>query len=248
MTQLALAIPQRKQRPGISERFADFGDPRLPEKFWSKCAPEPNSGCWLWHAAHIETGYGKFLYAGRLWFTHRLAYTLLVDEIEEGLVIDHLCRTTCCVNPAHLEPVTNKVNMERGAIAMRTHCPSGHPYDQTNTYEYRGNRQCRVCREVRRAESRQRHPRLTRAESFTLFQERNPHVLDTLLTLARARMNGGSRYISVKSLWEELRVWTRVNRDGEFKLNNNHTASAARWLIAKEPRLAEVIRLRGCQR
>jgi hypothetical protein len=29
----------------------NFGDPRLPDRFWVKVIPEPNSGCWLWFAA-----------------------------------------------------------------------------------------------------------------------------------------------------------------------------------------------------
>jgi DNA-binding XRE family transcriptional regulator len=35
--------------------------------------------------------------------------------IPEGLQLDHLCRVRCCVNPAHLEPVTNRENSHRGS-------------------------------------------------------------------------------------------------------------------------------------
>jgi hypothetical protein len=27
---------------------ANWGDERLPQRFWDKTIPEPNSGCWLW--------------------------------------------------------------------------------------------------------------------------------------------------------------------------------------------------------
>jgi len=38
--------------------MAQFLDPRLPDRFWSKCIPEPNSGCWLWFGANNGVGYG----------------------------------------------------------------------------------------------------------------------------------------------------------------------------------------------
>ncbi len=70
-------------------------------------------------------------------------------EIPDGLQIDHLCRVKCCVNPAHLEPVTQKVNFERfnALIKARTHCVNGHPFNEENTHFHsRGYKQCRLCR------------------------------------------------------------------------------------------------------
>ena len=36
----------------------DYGDPRLPDRFWAKVYPEPNTGCWLWSGATTGNGYG----------------------------------------------------------------------------------------------------------------------------------------------------------------------------------------------
>jgi hypothetical protein len=36
------------------------------------------------------------------------------DPIPAGLHLDHLCRVRDCVNPEHLEPVTNAENLRRG--------------------------------------------------------------------------------------------------------------------------------------
>lgn len=87
--------------------------------------------------------------------SHRVAYEYLVGVIPEGMVIDHLCRQTSCVNPDHLEPVTQKINLSRAyrnpekfglAQKRKTHCKRNHPYDEENTYRHGGRRHCRQCR------------------------------------------------------------------------------------------------------
>ena len=120
-----------------------------------------DDGCWIWTGSRNALGYGRvhFGASGRLKFAHRLAYELLVGPIPDGLVLDHLCRQPSCINPAHLEPVTDRVNILRGEgfaarAARQTHCPSGHPYDDENTYRWRGVRYCRACRAQQAARKR----------------------------------------------------------------------------------------------
>ncbi len=121
------------------------------ERFWMKFQRNPDSGCWEWTAGKNSTGYGQFYFHLRLERAHRVAYTLLVGPIPEGLAIDHLCRNRGCVNPSHLEPVTNRENLLRGdtlpaANVRKTHCPQGHAYDEANTYiTKRGLRMCKAC-------------------------------------------------------------------------------------------------------
>ena len=127
------------------------------EKFMKLVSPEPNSGCWLWMGYTSPAGYGVFAPNAEIRNkqAHRVAYELFRGPIPSGLVIDHLCRMRCCVNPDHLEPVTQRVNSQRGtsgavaAARMRakTHCPYGHPYSTENTLiEYGDKRRCRTCR------------------------------------------------------------------------------------------------------
>jgi hypothetical protein len=86
---------------------------------------------------------------------HRFAYELFVDEIPDGLTLDHLCRNPRCVNPGHLEPVTQRENTLRGISpvavnAAKTHCKHGHLLDEANTYMTNaGSRQCRTCNRLR---------------------------------------------------------------------------------------------------
>ncbi|GAB3776674.1 hypothetical protein GCM10027600_42800 [Nocardioides ginsengisegetis] len=104
---------------------------------------EKTKGCWIWKGHITRYGYGQL--RGKK--AHRLVYEAMVGPIPEGLVIDHLCRNRACVNPEHMEPVTNEENLDRGARSpSKTTCPVGHSYTPENTYVYNGARQCRTCR------------------------------------------------------------------------------------------------------
>jgi hypothetical protein len=125
------------------------------ERFWARVEEEA-SGCWRWTGAKTGRGYGVIAPSGkRLDMAHRFAYKLLVGPIAPGLTIDHLCRNQLCVNPAHLEPVTQAENTARGtsptAIAARSgFCRNGHSKTVENWEP--GHSRCRICnREAVRA-------------------------------------------------------------------------------------------------
>lgn len=107
-------------------------------------------GCWLW-TGHLNMGYGQFFIKRKgktkRFLAHRFSFSL-VKPIPRGMTLDHLCRVRHCVNPAHLEPVSNAENVLRGnsptAIAHRTGlCGRGHPLGPPNS---RGQRPCPICR------------------------------------------------------------------------------------------------------
>lgn len=84
----------------------------LVERFWAKV--EKTEGCWLWRGTIYSNGYGVLTDGRRRRVgVHRLAYALAKGPIPDGLVIDHLCCQPICVNPDHLEAVTNSENLRR---------------------------------------------------------------------------------------------------------------------------------------
>lgn len=126
----------------------------------------PNA-CWPFTDAPAGNGCGYLGVGGRKGRkiqAHQIAYELARGPIPAGHDIDHVCHNkdescaggnTCphrrCVNDAHLEAVTHRVNLLRGkTVAARnaavTHCRRGHMYDEANTrITPRRTRECRAC-------------------------------------------------------------------------------------------------------
>lgn len=127
------------------------------ERFWSHVAVSEIGGCWEWMAYCNPEGYGMFgVRKGKTVRAPRFAYEDVVGPIPVGLVLDHLCRNTLCVNPSHLEPVSQRENILRGVglpalNARKTHCLRGHPFVESNMYRTRRGRECRKCKLSRQA-------------------------------------------------------------------------------------------------
>lgn len=124
---------------------------RSEKLFWSKV--QKSHECWLWTGSKTPAGYGHINIRSHWFYAHRLSYEMRYGaRIMEGRTLDHLCRTPSCVNPEHLEPVSDRENILRGGNAaaknaQKTHCGTcGRPFDQENTrISLKGNRSCRAC-------------------------------------------------------------------------------------------------------
>lgn len=144
----------------------------------SNIAPGPLE-CWPWALSLDRYGYGRFnvtIAHGKKAYTgaHRAMWLATRGDIPDGLMVDHLCRNRACINPSHMELVTNRVNVERGAtpLANRTElglpahrtnatyrlgdsCKRGHELIGANLHLYnRGDYVVRVCRACRGARTR----------------------------------------------------------------------------------------------
>lgn len=137
----------------------NYGDARLPQRYWDKVYPEPNTGCWLWGASHSkQTGYGWYNEDGKARNAHRIMCRAAHGEPSAGQYAIHACDLRICVSPEHLRwgwPIDNTRDMvARGRSrtgswqAARTHCPCGEPYSGANLYisPTNGGRNCRACK------------------------------------------------------------------------------------------------------
>lgn len=163
------------------------------ELILSKVVVSPN-GCLLWRGARISTGYGCVAIRRRTALVHRVLYEIFVGPIPDGLVIDHLCRTPLCCNPAHLEIVTNQENARRGLKGiLTTHCPHGHPYDAENTYvDAKGWRECRTCIRERGRASYARDPEPQKARSRAYYRRNRERILARERELRAARKDAAA--------------------------------------------------------
>jgi len=136
----------------------------LADRFWPKVnkngpisRKRPDLGrCWIWLGRRAR-GYGYFWIARKpdgkhhSIPAHRVSYEWLKGPIAEGLEADHLCRVRHCVNPDHIEPVTRRENIMRGANfcaakARKVRCKFGHWFTEANTIIRKdGRRSCRKC-------------------------------------------------------------------------------------------------------
>lgn len=141
-----------------------MGKKRVPpeDRFHDKYAVNPTTGCWEWTAHINNRGYGTIghtIETGRTvsMYAHRLSYEMHIGPIPVGLVIDHLCSNRRCVNPEHLQAVTHRVNILRGAAPTIAtfwsgRCKRGHDLtDPASVYTRpdNGRKMCRECIRIR---------------------------------------------------------------------------------------------------
>lgn len=128
---------------------------------WDKIDMQDPEACWPAVNAPSTNGYVQFMYLGEQNQIHRFVYELVYGSIPEGFVVDHTCHNSdpdckggkgCehrkCCNPNHLEAVTQRENVARSPLhkTNKTHCPSGHEYNEKNTrIGKNGGRYCRTC-------------------------------------------------------------------------------------------------------
>ncbi len=108
-------------------------------------------GCWLLSSSLTPSGYSMLSYKGNTIRGHKIVFEITNGKVPFGKVLDHYyCQNRNCVNPQHLEIVSQQENIKRGLTGItwkqKTYCPKGHPYNAENTsYRKNGSRRCNSC-------------------------------------------------------------------------------------------------------
>ena len=135
------------------------------ELFLSKVIIDENTNCWNWVAHCHPNGYGQFHIERYPYYAHRVSFVLYKGPLEstDTRVVDHICKNTRCVNPDHLDLITQSENVKRGKnrlvaqmrAASKVHCKYGHAYTVANTWiRIKGSSKYRQCRECWRRYNR----------------------------------------------------------------------------------------------
>lgn len=80
--------------------------------FMKRVEVDEQTGCWDWQGV-LNHGYPMLAFQR----AHRHAYTHWKGSIPTGYHVDHMCRNIRCVNPDHLDAVTNTENQRRKWLA-----------------------------------------------------------------------------------------------------------------------------------
>ncbi len=125
----------------------------METRFWSKV--DASGVCWEWTRAKDRKGYGRYMSRENV-LAHRHSYESLVGPIPDGMELDHLCLNRGCVNPDHLEVVTQAENKRRARVGKRairrTRCKRGHELTVDNRYvQVRDGKESHSCLTCRRS-------------------------------------------------------------------------------------------------
>jgi hypothetical protein len=117
---------QKSGDPLVTKRI--LGD--IEARFWSKVDRRGDDECWPWLDAPNSDGYGVFGIGQKVVKAHHWAYERFVAPIPFDEMPDHACHDPAICKPpspesclhrmcvnflSHLEPVTNRENVLRGA-------------------------------------------------------------------------------------------------------------------------------------
>lgn len=137
----------RREYPVLTEEELVF--------FWIKAEIFDEVTCWIWRP-NPNDRYATFSVqrdgVTKRYAAHRLAYIVFFGSVDPTLVVDHRCENKRCINPLHLQAVTDGANTLRaesaaGINSRKTHCSQGHHLDGDNLYlTPSGRRNCKTCR------------------------------------------------------------------------------------------------------
>lgn len=81
-------------------------------------------------------------------------------------------------------------------------------------------------------------------ESFLDFNKKNPNIYQLFKRFALEVRETGRRHYGAKAIMERIRWEIEIQRNADFKINNNYTSCYTRLLIFFEPSFANFFETR----
>lgn len=146
--------PQEREAAGAGMSTESMVTQAEAARFWAKVDRRSDDECWLWTGSRNARGYGGFGHRGRTRKATHVSYEIATGQpFPAGLMARHSCDNPSCVNPAHIQPGTNRENVadmvsrKRHHANRRSHCIHGHPLSGANLYVRKnGQRHCQQCK------------------------------------------------------------------------------------------------------
>jgi hypothetical protein len=109
---------QARRRKVLS---AVISDETEEERWLRSFVVDNETGCWNFikngrgagRGDKTGKGYGQFWWKGKKQMAHRYSWVRKHGAIANGMQLDHVCRNRSCVNPEHLQLVTQHENILR---------------------------------------------------------------------------------------------------------------------------------------
>lgn len=101
----------RHLSPSLRGKLLKTRNKTMSQMIWSRIEISSPDECWPWIGFVKPNGYGSLNFKGHTVNAHRAVYELLVEPINPGFVIDHICSNKRCVNPRHLQQITQSLNI-----------------------------------------------------------------------------------------------------------------------------------------
>lgn len=156
----------------------------LPDSFMEQVNVRADE-CWEWTGPRYPNGYGRYQPdEGRASadgrdarvLAHRFAHEATKGPIRD--VVNHLCENKWCVNPEHLEDVTQQENVR---YSLSDTCKNGHDLTigSPNVWidEKQNKRKCRACMRDSKRREYERAPEKFRSRRAEFYSENRASIL-----------------------------------------------------------------------
>ncbi len=83
----------------------------LKRKLAQYSEKDKRTGCRVWTGARTNNGYGAVYVNPKTLYAHRVSWEVHNGPIPEDSVVHHTCANRCCINPNHLQIITQAENL-----------------------------------------------------------------------------------------------------------------------------------------